>query len=147
MFEDVFGLAFVQSFPGLDAANPNHLYWRMINRASKALAATATGDGTVYVYMNGNNCRNLFSPPSQKPSDIDLNHGGVATNGEIWYYSELPTLMRNLNVKKIVTFYKTERTSSSPPHFVTTTQWDVSVVRRRHSVNLADLGTHKVLGY
>lgn len=113
---------------GLSASNKNNLWWRAINRASNSLAASAYG-GTAYVFMNANNCRNLFSPPSQNPQDSDPDHEGQATNGEIWYYAELPTLMRNLNVNKIVTFYKTKREEGKPaPRFVQTTQWDVAVV-------------------
>lgn len=102
---------------GLSESNKDGKWWRAINRASKALAASANG-GTAYVYLNANNCRNLFSPPSQNPQDSDPDHGGQATNGEIWYYAELPTLMRNLNVNKIVTFYKTKREPGKPPKVI-----------------------------
>lgn len=125
-FLDIFDIDAMTSM-GLSESNKNNLWWRAINRASKALAASAYG-GTAYVYMKANNCRNLFSPPSQNPQDSDPDHGGQATNGEIWYYAELPTLMRNLNVNKIVTFYKTKREPGKPPKFVQTTQWDVAVV-------------------
>ena len=123
---DIYDYDFFQKM-GLDGSNKNNLWWRASNRASKALSAVAYG-GTAYVYSKPNNCRNLFSPPSQKPQDSDPDHGGQATNGEIWYYAEFPTLMRNLNVNKIVTFYKTEREPGKPPKFVQTTQWDVAVV-------------------
>ena len=125
-FLDIFDIEAMTSM-GLSESNKNNLWWRAINRASKALAASAYG-GTAYVYMNNNNCRNLFSPPSQTPQDSDPDHGNQATNGEIWYYAELPMLMRNLNVNKIVTFYKTKREPGKPPKFVQTTQWDVAVV-------------------
>lgn len=76
---------------GLDAwtySNPDHLWWRAINRACKgmsplkssnkshadsmiALAATCSGasDGKAYVYLKNTNCRTLFSPSSHKPQD------------------------------------------------------------------------------
>ena len=126
VFTSIFDINTMTSM-GLSESNKNNLWWRAINRASKSLAASAYG-GTAYVYMNANNCRNLFSPPSKDPQDSDPDHGGQATNGEIWYYSELPALMRNLNVDKIVTFYKTKREPGKPPKFVQTTQWDVAVV-------------------
>ena len=139
VFTNIFDINTMTSM-GLSESNKNGLWWRAINRASKALAASASG-GTAYVYMNPNNCRNLFSPPSQNPQDSDPAHGGQATNGEIWYYSELPTLMRNLNVNKIVSFYKTKREPGKPPKFVQTTQWDVSVVSRQLSTRLV----HKMM--
>ena len=126
VFTDIFDTKDFENM-GLSAANKNNLWWRAINRASKSLAASAYG-GIAYVYMNADNCRNLFSPPSQNPQDSDPDHGGQATNGEVWYYAELPALMRNLNVNKIVTFYKTKREKGKPPRFVQTTQWDVAVV-------------------
>ena len=125
-FTDIFDINMMTSM-GLDEKNKDGRWWRAINRASKSLAAASSG-GTAYVYMNANNCRNLFSPPSKTPLDSDPDHGGQATNGEIWYYAELPTLMRNLNINKIVTFYKTKREPGKPPKFVQTTQWDVAVV-------------------
>ena len=115
VFTDLFDIGVFEKM-SLSASNKNNLWWRAINRASKSLAAFAYG-GTAYVYMNANNCRNLFSPPSQNPQDSDPDYGGQATNGEIWYYAELPTLMRNLNVNKIVTFYKTKREPGKPPRF------------------------------
>ena len=126
VFTDIFDVELFRKM-GLSASNRNNLWWRAINRASKALAASTSG-GIAYVYMNADNCRNLFSLPSQNPQDSDPDHGGQATNGEIWYYAELPTLMRNLRVDKIVTFYKTKREPGKPPKFVQTTQWDVAVV-------------------
>ncbi|KAL8725407.1 MAG: hypothetical protein Q9181_006429 [Wetmoreana brouardii] len=119
---DVFPTDIVQSL-GLNKSNKNGLWWRAINRACKSLSAAAFG-GTAYVYTNNNNCRHLFSPPSQHPRDSDPDHGGQATNGEIWYYTELPTLMRNLNIDKIVTFYKTGQPSGS----VQNVAWDVDRV-------------------
>lgn len=126
VFTNIFDVELFEKM-SLSASNRNNLWWRAMNRASKSLAASAYG-GTAYVYMNAINCRNLFSPPSQNPQDSDPDHGGQATNGEIWYYAELPTLMRNLNVNKIVTFYKTKREPGKPPRFVQTTQWDLAVV-------------------
>ncbi|KAI9675993.1 MAG: hypothetical protein M1817_000736 [Caeruleum heppii] len=116
---DVFENSIFESM-GLSWYNKNNLWWRAINRACKALAAGCTG-GTAYVYMNNNNCRTLFSPPSKRPLDADPDHGGVATNGEIWYYSELPTLMRNTNIKQIVTFYK----KPNDHRFTRDVAWDV----------------------
>jgi hypothetical protein len=52
------------------------------------------------------NSRTIFSPPSQHPQDFDPAAGGQATNGEIWYYSELPTLMRNPSISQIIMFYQ-----------------------------------------
>lgn len=121
LFTKVFDTGLFEKNMSLSATNKNNLWWRAINRASKSLAA--------YVFMNANNCRNLFSPPSQNPQDSDPDHGGQAINGEIWYYAELPMLMRNLNVNKIVTFYKSKRElGKPPPRFVQTTQWDVAIV-------------------
>ena len=144
VFTNVFGIDNMTSM-GLSESNKNNLWWRAINRASKAIAAAAHG-GTAYVYMNANNCRNLFSPPSQTPQDSDPEHGGQATNGEIWYYAELPTLMRNLNVNKIVTFYQT-RINGKRPRFVQTTQWDVIVVSCFHSVDLYMNGCSLLIEY
>lgn len=96
-------------------------WWRAINRLSKALAAGAN-NGRAYVYMKNNNCRTLFSPPSQNPQDVDPAHGGQATNGEIFYYAELPMLMRNLNIQQIITFSKVNW------EFVQNVEWDVNRV-------------------
>ncbi|KAF4633036.1 hypothetical protein G7Y89_g5086 [Cudoniella acicularis] len=106
---------------GLPSTLPrsNH-YWRMANRNSKALAASVT-NGKAYVYMIPNNGRTIFSPSSQTPKDDDPKHGGKASNGEIWYYSELPTLMRNLNIDQIITFHKDAKTNK----FVQSVGWDV----------------------
>lgn len=125
-FVDVFSYNLLKK-EGIDPDNQDNKYWRGVNRISKALAVSCSG-GTAYVYMKPNGCRTLFSPPSQNPQDSDPTHGGQATNGEIWYYAELPTLMRNLKVSKIVTFYKTKRTPGNPPKFVLDTQWDVDRV-------------------
>lgn len=130
-FSDIFSINELEGM-GLSHSNINGLWWRAINRASKSLSATAHGS-TAYVFMNNNNCRNLFSPPSQNPQDSDPNHQGQATNGEIWYYAELPTLMRNLNVRQIVTFYKTKREQGKPPRFVQNAAWDVDRVSFLHS--------------
>jgi hypothetical protein len=70
-----------------------------------ALAAGST-NGKAYVYMQPTNSRTIFSPPSQQPQDYDPTACGQATNGEIWYYSELPTLMRNPAISQIIMFYK-----------------------------------------
>lgn len=103
-----------------------------------ALAATAT-NGVAYVYLKNTNCRTLFSPPSQNPQDSmqnpshiyirlivvktgDPTANGQATNGEIFYYAELPMLMCNTNIKQIKTFSKVNR------KFVVNTEWDVDVV-------------------
>ncbi|KAL8702969.1 MAG: hypothetical protein Q9201_003852 [Fulgogasparrea decipioides] len=123
VFKDVFSFDALQKM-GLSSQNRNGLWWRAINRASKGLAVAAYG-GTAYIYMNNNNCRHIFSPPSKNPQDSDPDHGGQATNGEIWYYAELPTLMRNLNINKIITFYKTKREPGKPPRFVQNVAWDV----------------------
>ena len=76
----------------LDGNNKNNLWWRAINRMSKgkkitnlhpnflaiganrvtALAAGAT-NGVAYVYLKNNNCRTLFSAPSQSPGDSTNN--------------------------------------------------------------------------
>ena len=126
-FLDVFSFDMLTGM-GLDANNKDGRWWRAINRFSKALAAGASG-GTAYVFMNNNNCRTIFSPPSKTPLDADPDHGGQATNGEIWYYSELPTIMRNLNVNKIVSFYKTKRDGNIRPKFVQADAWVLSRVR------------------
>ena len=115
---------------GVDRRNKNNKFWRAVNRASKAIAAGATG-GIAYVYMKPINCRHIFSPPSQKPQHSDPDHGGVATNGEIWYYAELPMLMRNSNINKIVTFYAKEGTDGDiREDFVITTEWDANEVMK-----------------
>lgn len=126
-FTDVFSYDKLKNTGVIDPDKRDNKYWRGANRISKALAASCSG-GTAYVFMKPNGCRTLFSPPSQNPQDSDPVHGGQATNGEIWYYAELPTLMRNLNIQKIVTFYKTKRTPGNPPKFVLDTQWDVDRV-------------------
>ncbi|KAL1980203.1 hypothetical protein VTN96DRAFT_4469 [Rasamsonia emersonii] len=118
LFSDVFDFNFFQTNMNL-GTEQNNLYWRAMYRASKALAAAAT-NGKAYVYMNNNNCRTLFSPPSQHPQDVDPDHGGQATNGEIFYYAELPTLMRNPNIDQIITFSKVNR------KFVVNVAWDVN---------------------
>ena len=97
------------------------------------------------MYLKNNNCRTLFSPPSQNPQDstnsflFDLTYlylapvsslcfigdptaNGQATNGEIFYYAELPMLMRNTNIQQIKTFSKVNR------KIVVNTEWDVNVV-------------------
>lgn len=126
IFQDIFSMESLEDM-GLSHSQKTGLWWRAINRASKGLAAAADG-GIAYVFMNNNNCRNLFSPPSQLPQDADPDHGGQATNGEIWYYAELPTLMRNLKIKQIVTFYKTKREPGKRPRFVQNVAWDVDRV-------------------
>ncbi|KAL8685335.1 MAG: hypothetical protein Q9224_005858, partial [Gallowayella concinna] len=137
-FIDVFSYDTLKNKGGIDAGNQNNKYWRGANRVSKALAASCSG-GTAYVFMKPNGCRTLFSPPSQNPQDSDPVHGGQATNGEIWYYAELPTLMRNLNIQKIVTFYKTKRTPGNPPKFVQNTQWDVDRPGDKKRTDLQDI--------
>ena len=47
----------------------------------------------------------------------DPTAGGQATNGEIFYYAELPMLMRNENIQQIKTFSKVNR------KFVVNTEW------------------------
>ncbi|KAL9082948.1 MAG: hypothetical protein Q9165_008729 [Trypethelium subeluteriae] len=116
----------------LDASNTNNLWWRAINRMSKALAASASGDGKAYVYLKPINCRTIFSPPSQSPKDEDPNHNNQATNGEIWYYAELPMLMRNLNIKQIVSFHKEGRS------FVTKVEWNADEDQAIHPRNELD---------
>ena len=116
----------------LERFDPNQqsdpLYWRAVYRASKALAAFSAG-GSAYVYMKPNNCRNIFSPASQSPKDDDPDHGGQATNGEVWAYSELPVLMRNLRINKIIAFYlKDGAMGTSVDDFTQDTQWDVNAV-------------------
>ena len=106
---------------GVDDSKKDGRWWRAINRMSKALAAGAT-NGKAYVYLKNSNCRTLFSPPSQSPQDEDPAHGGQATNGEIFYYAELPMLMRNLNIQQIITFSKVNR------KFVKNVEWDVNRV-------------------
>ena len=104
------------------------LYWRAVYRASKSLAAGSSG-GTAYVYMKPNNCRNIFSMHSQAPKDVDPTNGNRATNGEVWYFSELPTLMRNLHINKVVAFYKKAGTKGEETSdFVQDTQWDINEV-------------------
>ena len=123
-FNDIFPYNDMKDKLCVDPDNKDNKYWRAVNRASKALAMTCSG-GTAYVYMKPNNCRTLFSPSSRNPQDADPDHNGQATNGEIWYYAELPTLMRNLNINRIVTFYETERGEpGNPPRFVQVTQWE-----------------------
>jgi len=109
------------TYMGFDDLEEDGRWWRAINRMSKALAAGAN-NGRAYVYMNNNNCRTIFSPPSQNPQDVDPAHGGQATNGEIFYYAELPMLMRNLNIQQIITFSKVDR------EFVQNIEWDVNRV-------------------
>ncbi|KAM0800811.1 hypothetical protein BDR22DRAFT_889161 [Usnea florida] len=104
----------------LDGNNKNNLWWRAVNRMSKALAAGAT-NGVAYVYLKNNNCRTLFSPSSQNPQDSDPTANGQATNGEIFSYAELPMLMRNMNIQQIKTFSKVNR------KFVVNSEWDVNV--------------------
>ncbi|KAL8685163.1 MAG: hypothetical protein Q9224_005936, partial [Gallowayella concinna] len=123
-FIDVFTYDILKNKGGINADTRTNTYWRGVNRVSKALATACSG-GTAYVFMKPYGCRTLFSPSSHNPQDSDPAHGGQATNGEIWYYAELPTLMRNLNIQKIVTFYKTKRTPGNAPKFVLDTQWDV----------------------
>ncbi|KAL8802308.1 MAG: hypothetical protein Q9182_003886 [Xanthomendoza sp. 2 TL-2023] len=137
-FIDVFSYDILRNKGGIDASNQNNKYWRGVNRVSKALAASCSG-GTAYVFMKPNGCRTLFSPASQNPQDNDPAHGGQATNGEIWYYAELPTLMRNLNIQKTVTFYKTKRTPGNPPKFMQDTQWDVGRPGDKKRTDLQDI--------
>ena len=125
-FIGVFDYDTLKNKGGVDTSKKDNKYWRGINRASKALAMACSG-GTAYVFMKPNNCRSLFAPASQNPQDNDPDHNGQATNGEIWYFAELPTLMRNLNINKIVTFYKTTRTSGNPK-FIQVTQWEANKV-------------------
>ena len=119
---------------GLDRKNPvlrgENLYWRSIYRLSKALALYARG-GTAYVHMKPYNCRNIFSDYSQKPKDNDPDHMGKATVGEVWYFAELPTLMRNLHITQIVAFYKKDGTQGDKREdFGYEVQWDANAVTR-----------------
>lgn len=70
------------------------------------------------------NGRTIFSPPSQHPQDNDPSAGGQATNGEIWVYSELPTLMRNPSISQIIMFYEDGGTLTQQ------VAWDVDKVFR-----------------
>ncbi len=117
---------------GLDRKNKalkcEDLHWRAVYRASKAIAIGAMG-GTAYIHIKPNNCRDIFSEHSQKPKDSDPIHGNRATNGEVWYFSELPMLMRNLKINKIVAFYRKDDTEGEAPEdFVQDTQWDANAV-------------------
>ncbi|KAL8807856.1 MAG: hypothetical protein Q9200_004520 [Gallowayella weberi] len=137
-FIDVFSYEILKNKGGVDASNQNNKYWLGVNRVSKALAASCSG-GTAYVFMKPHGCRTLFSPTSQNPQDNDPDHGGQATNGEIWYYAELPALMRNLKIQKIVTFYKTKRTPGNPPKLMQDTQWDVNRPGDKKRTDLQDI--------
>ncbi|KAL8634532.1 MAG: hypothetical protein Q9228_007873, partial [Teloschistes exilis] len=137
-FTDVFTYDILKKKGGIDASKQDNKYWRGANRVSKALAVSCSG-GTAYVYMKPNGCRTLFSPASQSPQDNDPDHGGQATNGEIFYYAELPTLMRNLNIQKIVTFYKTQRSKGNPPKLVQITQWDINKAGDKQRTNIPDI--------
>ena len=71
----------------------------------------------------------LLSKESHWPEYLELTlsladptANGRATNGEIFYYAELPMLMRNLNIEQIKTFSKVNR------KFVVKTEWDVHLV-------------------
>ncbi|KAK3696657.1 hypothetical protein LTR37_017838 [Vermiconidia calcicola] len=101
---------------------------------SKALAASAT-NGNAYVYLRSVCGRTIFSPPSQMPLDHDPTADNQATNGEIWYYAELPALMRNLNINKIYTFYKPEGSRK----FVVNLAWDASNPGQYYRTYLPDL--------
>ena len=129
LFTDIFNHTVLMGYAGVDSRNKDNRYWRAIRRTSKALAMSCSG-GTAYVFMKPYNCRNLFSPSSKSPQAEDPDHGGRATNGEIWHYHELPALMRNLNINKIVTFWMTPRIKGGgpPPHFERTTQWEADKV-------------------
>ena len=118
---------------GLNQKDPTEreklLYWRTVYRSSKNLGAFSAG-GTAYVYMKPNNCRTIFSEASKSPKDVDPDHGGRATNGEVWYYGELPMLMRNLRINKIVAFYlKAGAAGTAAEDFTQDTQWDANAVR------------------
>lgn len=125
----------------------------MTNFLFQALAASASGDGIAYVYLKPVNCRTIFSPPSQSPKDSMWNdylpsqhnlpltchiedpaQNNQATNGEIWYYSELPMLMRNLNIKQIKSFHKNGR------RFEEKVEWDAEKVSHNISRSLAHTG-------
>lgn len=105
-----------------------------------ALAASAT-NGNAYVYLRSVCGRTIFSPPSQNPQDHDPDHNNEATNGEIWYYAELPALMRNLNINKIYTFYKPEGSRK----FVVNLAWDAENVSRH--ARLAPTSDHWYLTF
>jgi hypothetical protein len=89
-----------------------------------ALAASAT-NGDAFVYLRSECGRTIFSPPSQNPQNNDPAANGESTNGEIWYYAELPALMRNLNINKIYTFYK----PTGSRKFEVKLAWDAENVR------------------
>ena len=79
--------------------------------------------------MKPNNGRTIFSQASQSPKDNDPAHGGQATNGEVWYYDELPMLMRNLRIIKIVAFYlKDGAKGVAAGDFTQGTEWDANAV-------------------
>ena len=102
-----------------------------------ALAASAT-NGNAYVYLRSVCGRTIFSPPSQMPLDHDPTADNQATNGEIWYYAELPALMRNLNINKIYTFYKPEGSRK----FVVNLAWDASNVSTEDMLPCSPLTCH-----
>lgn len=106
------------------------------------MAATAT-NGIAYVYLRSECGRTIFSPSSQSPKNNDEAAGGESTNGEIWYYAELPTLMRNLNIKQIYTFYKPDGSRK----FVTHLAWDVDTVRNHHSSSAKEMANGSGTGW
>ncbi|KAJ5171848.1 hypothetical protein N7492_004441 [Penicillium capsulatum] len=121
MFDDVFGVDWTTEQRQSLGSNPTEcpddgdddaLEWRMIYRASKALAAGVNGR-KAYIHMARTNGRTIFSPASKEPQDYDPEHGDAATVGETWRYGELPMLMRNLNVDQIISFWKQEDGSFS----------------------------------
>ena len=125
LFFDIYSVKDLEE-NGLTQKKKDHKYFRYANRVSKGLALGSSG-GTAYIWMDPENGRDIWSPASKKPQNHDPDHGGKATNGEIWVYSELPSLMRNSNINKIVSFYKTG-SSGGKPTFEQITQWDVNSV-------------------
>ena len=111
---------------GLSEKDNNIKYYRYGNRASKGLSLGSSG-GTGYLWMDPENGRNIWSPASKKPQNQDPDHDGKATNGEVWAYSELPSLMRNSNINRIVSFHRSG-SSGGKPAFQQTAQWDINSV-------------------
>lgn len=69
----------------------------------------------------------------------DPEHDDKATVGETWFYVELPMLMRNLNIHRIVSFWK------ESDGFSTHVEWDANRVRS-HLSNQSSNAERRFLG-
>lgn len=94
-------------------------YGKQALEVSSCSVETDLGNQSIHPYLQVFRLHNEMLIDA-KYSDPTV--GGQATVGEVWRFTELPTLMRNLNINQIISFYK------DGDQFKTTLEWDVNVV-------------------